>query len=124
MGFALTAHRRGTATLALLTVLWGGWVWGPVAGLWLAVWIVGLSCVAVGATLHELAIHRHRQGWPSPDDRARAVKLSGFGYLSVGMVAGWFPMVVTVAVLVAALADFATGHRVVHHLTPGGGPPR
>lgn len=124
MGLALTAHRRGTATLALLALLWGGWVWGLVTGLWLAVWIIGLSCLAVGATLHELAVHRHRQGWPSPDPRARAVKLSGFGYLSAGMLAGWFPPVLTVTILTAALGDFLAGHRLARRVTAGDEPPR
>ncbi len=124
MGFALSAQRWGTAAASLLALLWGGWAWGATAGLWLAVWIVGLSCLGIGATLHEIGEHRHRQGWPPPSSRARDIKLSGFGYLSVGMVAGWFHPVLTLASLGLALADFLAGHPMIRRLSPAAEPPR
>lgn len=132
MGLALTAHRRGTAAMAALALLWGGWVWGALGGMWLAEWIVGMSCVATGATLQEIEEHRRRRGRPPPDSRPQTVMLAGLVYLAVGLVAGFLHPVLTFVTLGAVLVDFFSNHRVVRSListvtstvTPAGGQPR
>ncbi len=121
VSFALTALRWLTATTGLTALLLGTLFWAPVTGLWLAVWVIGLLCTGIGATIQELDTHwrTRRPGLTDPTvvPRARRVKLSGFGYLTVGMLAAWFPPILTGAMLVAVLVDFAAGHHIARAVT-------
>lgn len=114
MTIALVAQRRFTIALAAFTLVASTMVWGPISGLWLTAWVIGLLCLGVGALIQEVAIHRNEQ---RPDSEpqsaigdARRVKISGVGYLSVGFVVGGFPTVVIVALLTAILFDFVANH--------------
>jgi hypothetical protein len=116
MMLALIAQRRLTIGLAAFTLIAGTLAWGPISGLWLAAWVIGLVCLGVGALIQEIAIHRNQQRPNSEPEQtigeARRVKISGVGYLSVGFVVGGFPTILTVALLVAILADFLADHQL------------
>lgn len=125
MAAFLTAQRWLTTALAASALLLGTLAWGPQVGLWLAAWVVGLLCVGIGSVLHELVLRYQRTSdpelgetgeVPAAVERARAVKLSGFGYLTAGMLAGWFPPILTTAMLAAVLADYLAGHQLIGRL--------
>jgi uncharacterized membrane protein HdeD (DUF308 family) len=121
----LTAQRWFTTALGVVCLLAGTLAWGPLVGLWLAAWVVGLICVGAGSVLHELLLRYQRPMTnpltPATDaataaEQARNVKLSGFGYLTAGMFAGLFPPILSFALLSAVLIDYLAGHHLIGRL--------
>lgn len=120
MAFLLEAQRRLTIAIAAFTLIAGTLAWGPISGLWLTVWVIGLLCLGVGALIQEVAIHRNEK-YPDSEPQqtighARRVKISGVGYLSIGFVIGGFPTILTVALLTAILADFLANHHLARSM--------
>ncbi|MGI9596373.1 MAG: hypothetical protein ACR2QK_09445, partial [Acidimicrobiales bacterium] len=81
-------------------------------GLWAAACIIGLVSGGAGALINEYQKQRAAASDPRLAAESNLTMLSGFGYLAGAMIAGWFPAVLTVAVLVGILADFGAGHHI------------
>ncbi len=117
MELALRAQRWTAGFGIALFLGWAALAGEVIVGLWASAWLAGVTCCGTGAVVHEL--EKRSNGGLRPDrprTNAREVLASGFGYLVIGMLAGAFPPVITVGVLVVALLDFAAGHPIAHRL--------
>lgn len=120
MEFLLRTQRVLAMMGAGVALVWSGLAGVPTIGLWASVWLCGLTCIGVGAVVHELEKRNRLEGRQrnggATENSARLVMVSGFGYLTVGMLAGWFHPVMTVVFLVVALLDFAARHPIARQL--------
>jgi uncharacterized membrane protein HdeD (DUF308 family) len=119
IAFLLVAHRWLTGFIGTISLAGGTLFWGPVAGLWLAMLLIGVLSVIGGAAIHTLDLRHkanHLVTGLLTDREANAVKVSGIAYVSVCMVAGWFGATAVLIVCALMMIDFFAGNRLARHV--------
>jgi hypothetical protein len=114
MRLVLRLHRLVAITGASVAVLWGSVVGAPMFGLQLAVWIVALTIGGLFGLFHQYWVQQSWERWGcAADHEARLAVFSGLGYMAVGVVASVLPWPATVALSLAVIVDFLTGHATL-----------